>query len=234
MSGSGKKPPQGVPLAVYRQWQRELQAESPSPAAWQNLLLALRMCKVDFTDDTGNPLLPDGLEAAIHVIHELGVFLNAHDIVQREQLSDPIGRLSHAFVDLIHGRSPELFRPVSFGAGGRALPVAEHNLQAIAAKALHELVLAGNPGSGATEAAARIVASAIKKGRVPGHEQCTAKTVRGWLERITKGQTGKVKVPKALLERWNAPLPAGVGITHQERADFLLNALRQGRSFRWR
>lgn len=235
MSGPSKKPQlPGVPAATYRAWEGELRDEYPSPEAWRRLLLGLRFGKAAFTDDIGDARMPIGMDGVMHAIHEITVFLHAHEIVQREQLSEPLGRLAHALVDLGQGRTPNLLIPISVGMGGRAGPVAEHNLQAIAARALQELILHNGSRPGMKDAAAQTVAAAIRRGRIPGHETCTAKIVTGWLERIRRAKAGKAKVPPALLARWDAPLPAHVGITHRERADFLLDALRQGRSLRWR
>lgn len=235
MSGSSKKPRlPGVPDATYRAWEGELRDEYPSPEAWRRLLLRLRFGKAAFTDDNGDSRMPVGMDGVMHTISEITAFLHAHEIIQRQQLSEPLSRLANALVDIGQGRTPELLTPISVGMGGRAGPVAEHNLQAIAARALQELILDSGSRPGMKDAAAQTVAAAVRHGRIPGHTKCTTKIVAGWLDRIRRAESGKVKVPPALLARWNAPLPANVGITHRERADFLLDALRQGRGLRWR
>lgn len=240
MSGSTKKPQlPGVPNVTYREWKGDLRDEYPSPEAWRHLLLRLRFGKAVFTDDNGDSRIPVGMDGVMHAISEITAFLHAHEIIQREQLSEPLSRLANALVDLGQGRTPELLTPISVGMGGRAGPVAEHNLQAIAARALQELILdrglrPGMKDAAAKTVAAKTVAAAVRHGRIPGHATCTAKIVAGWLERIRRAEVGKVKVPPALLARWDAPLPANVGVTHRERADFLLDALRQGRGLRWR
>lgn len=232
MTRRPSKPAEPISVEEYRRWMEELADQVPSQQAWVQLLLRLRgAARMEELGDQ-DARLPEGMNAVARVVNALNDFLHSHEIVQAERLAAPLLQLATAIVDLGAGHKPRLFTPIPQGKRGLPKRVAGGNIEAIAARAMDELVEAGVE---LPDASAK-VCKVIRAGNLPDSDKCEPKTVARWRERMKAGVAGKEKVPQGILDRWQAPLPAEAGETAAQRAEWLLNLLRDpraGRALGW-
>ncbi len=228
-----KDPTFVVPPEQEAEWIKADANEVPSPQAWRKLILGLRRAREIAAQDYENKLLPPGMTELSQVIDAVHSFLNAHPVIQRNALCAPLLRMQYAIGDLSKGQRPTLFTPRDQGKGGLHKRVALGEIEAIAARALDELMKPG-PAKMLAEEASRLVAHTIETAKLPGHQKCTPTTVRKWRQLIMGALNGRdIKLSPEILMRWHAPFPPEAGDTSEAHAKFLLDYLGNSPALRW-
>ena len=140
------------------------------------------------------------------------VHMNCGDI-------DPLLRLYSAVVDLTNGRASPMFKPVERRPGNPGKGLCYETIQGLAARALEELVAAGD----SPKEAAKRVAGALKKSGREDMKDSTPETVIKWREHLREGPGPGA--PENALKHFNEPL--WPGLSHRKKGEGLLIALKK-------
>jgi len=196
--------------------------------SWATSVRVGTLAKANIIDECGlGPAdLPPGLQASAQALHSLVEFLQKQPhFIRRSQDLFPLRRLDFALFDLWNGTVSPMFR-VSRGKkppNGSGLEL----IKGLAARAVDELLRASRddlqePSS--PEPAAQTVAQAC--GPLRGHGTVTGKDVINWREDCRrKPKRGAQDSPGRWIYR--QPLSPWTGNTPRERANHLLEVLRQ-------
>lgn len=163
-------------------WRAEALRNPPDPMDVADLMVCLRWAAELDRQGVENPRLPAGMTAVERALNAVWVFLQKQPSLMRSGDAAPLGRLHAAIVDLADGRPSPLFKPVNTKRGNPGRSINYEIIQAFAARALCELIEAGeDPG----ESAGR-VAKAVRAGR-RDMPNVTHETVKNWRERLEQG-----------------------------------------------
>ena len=203
-------------------WLKMADENPPDKRNWHVLVGKLRRAAEDSrqagdSDQTRLNLLQDTAVAVLD-------FFNQEVALADPQVRSSLMPLLNAIADVNQGRPADLFNPPR-PPKRPPLSVAQANTAGAAARALSELMSCGVSPSIASERVSR----AAKTGLCSGFGKITGKRIQGWRERIHEGE-GSISI--VAIKRYHAPLPPHVGDTANERADFILGALRYGKTFR--
>ena len=137
----------GLPLIdheTFAKWRAEALENQPSPKDWADLVALLRWENeldrrgVEMTD------VPKGFTAAARSLKTLLLFLQNHRVLMQDGAIAPLMRLNAGMIDVASGTASPLFQPATKRAGPPAKGVTMDIIQAFAARAMSELMEAGN------------------------------------------------------------------------------------------
>jgi hypothetical protein len=191
----------------------------PDIEAWMTLVATLQIAAGRAQQGENHPLLPDGLGVIAEYANAFGDFLLAHPWAHAEGLQQPLGRLLAAIMDLANGKTPELFKPIAKVGNRPKDETIGEIIKGQAARALDELISAGEP----TEQAASKVLRVLRAGNVLGAKRWTPRTIERWRYRLREGEGAMSPVA---LAHFRQALRPDAGATHAQRAEWLLGTLR--------
>jgi hypothetical protein len=195
----------------------------PTPEDWVRFVLELRQLAEIDRREARDLNLPPGLGGVLLALDSIHTFLGSQKAFHDQADLAALQRLYCALLDLRRGRVSPMFKPVAQKGGqskggnpGNGIEV--DVVRGLAAKALSELILDGEP----PEAAARKVASAC--GTLHGYGKVTGRLVTGWRAKL-QGKPGR-GAPKDGAARfaYRAQLAAN---SNRERADKIIDELRR-------
>lgn len=201
-----------------RAWLADARNRPPDLEAWAEFIATLRGIGQSENDGHADPRLPPGLTGPAAAVLAVLTLLDAHPHAKAERLGIPFAQLATAIAESASGRRPALFEPVGQPKGRKS--IAAQNTAGVCARALDELIAAGQPA----DQAARAVAAAARAGRVAGHSKITAALVQQWRYRLREGD--RDNGGDVALARFHTDLPPEAGTTHAERGKYLLTVLR--------
>jgi hypothetical protein len=205
---NGSRKPDAAAVAI---WAAAAEAEPPSTESWLDLMVNLRAgaeCERHTPDD---PDLPPGLAFSAHAVQCIWRFLSQQPHFIREPADIvPLYRLSSAVIDLLRGQVGPMFKPPLKNGNGCAPEITKGT----AARALDELILAGEPVASATSRVARACGN-------------TVETVQNWRDRLHRKPGAGAPKDGAARFAYEKKLSPEMGITHRERADSLIKDLQR-------
>jgi len=213
----------GVPLPdpeLTKKWREAALRDLPTPQEFADLIAAMRWGAELDRIGAANKELPDRVTSIEYMLRMLTTFFSASRVLEGNGIA-PLIRLHAAIVDLANGRQSELLVPVIKKPGHPGKGVTHALTQALAARALSELVDSGEP----LDQAANRVAQALRKGRKDMHD-VTGTKVKNWRARLQEGP-GARGVSDDALKHYLAPLPANFGSTSKMRGENLLKVFRE-------
>lgn len=202
---------------LFEQWQREVPESLPSPDDVAEMIAHIRANAAVDREVWSKREPPDELSAVQGCL--LGVLLlleKQPGLMERGDLA-PLLRLNAALSDLGVGKVATFLKPAK-KIGRPSVGSRREILQALAARALSELIEAGDDQD---QAASRIVRALKAKRRDMG--DVSAATVVNWRERLIQGP-GRGASEEAV-QQYNMSLPDRFDETPRLRGEALLKAL---------
>jgi hypothetical protein len=212
----------GLPLMgpdKLEKWRAEALRNLPSPEDWANLVAYLRWENELAQRRIQMPNVPEGFTAAERSLRVVILFLQRHPVLMCEKGIAPLIHLHGAMVDVASGTAPPLFQPKVKRTGRPRKGVRADVIQAFAARAMSELIEAGD----SVPEAATKVANALRKGRPADLGNLEPKTVKNWRNRILAGIGDGASADAISL--YKQPLPPEFGLTHRDVGENLLKQL---------
>jgi hypothetical protein len=218
--------PDGLPLIdkeTEHKWRQEALQNLPLPVEIAELMVRLRWNTELHKRELKNPDLPLNLTVCEQSVRAIIQFLNANNYAQEYECSIPFMLLNSAFVDIAYGKSSKLFKPRRRN-GRPPNDVAYETAKGLAAKALSELIEAGENGDEAADRVARV----LQKFRRDDIRKVSGRTVTNWRATLMQGPGPGASA--AALFQYKTPLPANFGDTPKARGENLLNRLENRRA----
>lgn len=201
---------------LFEQWQREVPEPLPSPDDVAEMIAYIRANAAVDREVWSKREPPDELSAVQGcLVGVLRLLEKQPGLMERGDLA-PLLRLNGALSDLTVGRVSTLFKPAK--KAGRPVSSQRELLQAIAARALSELIQAGEDRD---QAASRIARALKAKRR--DMSDVSATTVVNWRQRLMQGPGPGASEDAA--QQYCMPLPDHFGETPKSRGEALLKKL---------
>jgi len=215
-------------IDLVKRWIADGSATLPSPHAWGLFMATIRKAQADF-DDQARPGDEQVNRAATRQVIEsvITAFIDLsqnHPAMRSAAVTGSLLRLAAAFSDLADQNVPELFKPDAKHVGRHRDTIGFSVAKGSAARAMSELMRAGDSKKAASEK----VALAFKAGKCPGFRACNATKISNWRDKFNEGPDLPNHGRSAGLLRYEADLPVEAGSSPRQRAEFLIGILRSG------